>query len=131
MAVIHRALITWTLLTIFFILMILKVDDRSNLNWFVVFIPMFLFDVKLFSFFVIKTVQFWRRNGNHGNVRISVKMIPIMCVLLKVIFEILLCLRLQYSIQIPLLVIVAPLTTLFLLLSVVSFVNLVHTQRSN
>ncbi|CAB0038867.1 unnamed protein product [Trichogramma brassicae] len=44
MAVLHRALFTWFNLLIFLILLVLRLDHRIQWNWFIVFIPMWLYD---------------------------------------------------------------------------------------
>ncbi|RWS06255.1 Transmembrane protein 60-like protein [Dinothrombium tinctorium] len=135
MAVIHRALLLWALFTVFFILIVLKIDERSNLNWFVVFIPMFVFDFEAFTYFLVKSVQFWRRMRSTGERffafrTLSKQATPISCVFLKLLFEILLCLRLQYFARLSLYAVITPLFALLFILSAVCLRSLIRVQNS-
>lgn len=99
MAVIHRALATWFLFTLFLIFLIVKLDGRSDWNWFVVFAPMWIMDVKLCTFLMVKIFQnSRRRNGPIENMTITLKKraIYLVCVMFKLTFQTLLCLKLQY-----------------------------------
>ncbi|GAB6018676.1 Transmembrane protein 60 [Chamberlinius hualienensis] len=56
MAVLHRALFTWFLLLIFMILVVLRLDEKTSWNWFIVFIPMWIFDSVLLAYVLLKLI---------------------------------------------------------------------------
>ncbi|XP_076178907.1 transmembrane protein 60 [Ptiloglossa arizonensis] len=57
MAVVHRALFTWFILLIFLILLDLRLDQRIQWNWFIVFIPMWLYDHILLIYRVFNMIS--------------------------------------------------------------------------
>jgi hypothetical protein len=58
MAVLHRALFTWFNLLIFLILLVLRLDQRIQWNWFIVFIPMWLYDNILLIYIAFNMILF-------------------------------------------------------------------------
>lgn len=58
MAVLHRALFTWFNLLIFLILLVLRLDQRIQWNWFIVFIPMWLYDNILLIYVTFNMILF-------------------------------------------------------------------------
>jgi len=111
MAVIHRALVTWFLLTLFLILLIVRLDGRSDWNYFLVFIPMWIFDVKLFTFLIVKIYQnSRRRNGPIENMMVVLRKraVYMISVLLKIAFQILLCIKLQYYSEMSMFIVMIP-----------------------
>lgn len=57
MAVLHRALFTWFNLLIFLILLVLRLDLRIQWNWFIVFIPMWLYDNILLIYIIFNMIS--------------------------------------------------------------------------
>lgn len=57
MAVLHRALFTWFNLLIFLILLVLRLDHRIQWNWFIVFIPMWLYDSILLIYILFNMIS--------------------------------------------------------------------------
>lgn len=45
--VMHRALFTWFILLLFFILLCLRLEGRIHWNWFLIFLPMWIYDLIL------------------------------------------------------------------------------------
>ena len=53
MAVLHRALCTWFVCLIFLILLVLRLDERTRWSWFIVFIPMWIYDAVLLIYLLL------------------------------------------------------------------------------
>lgn len=94
--VMHRALFTWFILLLFFILLCLRLDGRMHWNWFLIFLPMWLYDVilliiALFNLSInCKQESAKERLKNEHNLLLLV-------VLLKVAAQIMICLKLEYK----------------------------------
>lgn len=67
MAVLHRALFTWFNILIFLILLVLRLDQRIQWNWFIVFIPMWLYDNNLLIYIVFNMIS----HCKNGHDRVS------------------------------------------------------------
>ena len=92
MAVLHRALFTWFNILTFLILIILKHDQKIQWNWFIVFIPMWLYDHILLVYVVFHMVSHCK-NGRVGNLRRDAWHMT--AVFLKLSAQILICLKLE------------------------------------
>lgn len=62
MTALHRALYTWFNLLIFLILLVLRLDQRTQWNWFIVFIPLWLFDLIVSVNIIINIITLFK-NG--------------------------------------------------------------------
>jgi len=97
MAVLHRALFTWFITLIFLILVVLRLDQRVRWSWFIVFVPMWLYDCILLMYLIF-LMGSHRRTSNDRWQRGAVRhMFCLAALILKVSAEILLCLRLEGS----------------------------------
>ncbi|KFM69449.1 Transmembrane protein 60, partial [Stegodyphus mimosarum] len=96
MAVLHRALLTWFLFAVFLILLTLRLDEKTDWDWFIIFIPLWIFDFKLLVFITFRIVTHCRNGHDRSFVTMYLKCWYLFCVLLKVTFQILLAIRLQY-----------------------------------
>lgn len=96
MAVLHRALLTWFLIAVFLILLTLRLDEKTDWDWAIIFIPMWVFDFKLIMFIVFRIITHCRNGHDRSFTTMYVKCWYLFCVLLKVTFQVLLCVRLQY-----------------------------------
>lgn len=127
MAVLHKVLLTWFLFTIFFILLALRLDEKTEWDWFVVFIPMWLFDIKMAGYV---TLQLWtmcrRRHDTAAAIRGKVRCL--FCLFLKTAFQLCLCTKLQYTAKIPWVLVAAPLWVMLLGLSSFVLMHLI-SQR--
>ncbi|XP_018023853.1 transmembrane protein 60-like [Hyalella azteca] len=56
MAMIHRSLLAWFLVLVFLIFVGLRIDGRTHWNFFLVFVPMWLYDLFLVAFIVLKSI---------------------------------------------------------------------------
>ena len=111
MAVIHRALVTWFLVFLFLIFLIFKLDGRFEWNWFVVFTPMWIFDLKLATFLMVKIFQnSRRRNGPIENISVLLRkrFVYLASVIFKLVFQSLLCLKLQYYSSLSIYIVMTP-----------------------
>ncbi|KAF0295405.1 Transmembrane protein 60 [Amphibalanus amphitrite] len=95
MAVLHRALVTWFLSLVFLILLVLRLDGRTQWNWFIVFIPLWLLDSLLLLYSLAVLVSPCRSGVDRWR-RLSGTVCSATAVLLKLCFQICLCLHLQY-----------------------------------
>ena len=67
MAVLHRALCTWFVCLIFLILLVLRLDERTRWSWFIVFIPMWIYDAVLLIYLLINLITHCKHR--HDNER--------------------------------------------------------------
>ena len=96
MALKHRALFTWFVLLIFFTLVILHFDSRIFWNWFLIFVPMWVYDIISIIYLIFYLLSHFRNGLCHEDVRVMFwKSWLLLCVLLKILFQILLCVYLE------------------------------------
>ena len=103
MAVLHRALFTWFICLMFLILLALRLDKRVRWSWFIVFIPLWLYDTILLVYLVFSMIS-------HCRSSIVRKIWNIFLVVLKLIAaQIALCIKLDgKGIEIPLFYVMIP-----------------------
>ena len=112
MAVLHRALVTWFLSLVFLILLVLRLDGRTQWNWFIVFIPLWLPDSLLLLYALAVLLPPCRSGADRWR-RLSATVGSAAAVLLKLAFQTGLCLHLQYpALGVPLHAALAPLLVL-------------------
>ena len=124
MAVLHRALVVWFLIVIFLILTAIRLESKGNWSWFIVFIPMWVFDITVLiysGFFMInrfKSIRNLRSSGHDHNFMpgsycspaIKDRLCNVAGIVLKMTFQILLCLKLDFpSWHLPLYYVLIPL----------------------
>jgi len=98
MAVIHRALLIWFVTLLFTVLAVLRLENRANWNWFIIFIPMWLFDGICVIYGIFSLLTHHRHiYSTESNEPIYKKVLFLASLVMKVTFQILLCLRLQYD----------------------------------
>lgn len=131
MAVIHRALLTWSLFALFIVFLVLKLEGKSDWDWFLVFVPMWIFDSIVILLLALKTLHHPRgRNVNrlmtrHPNSKTHCAIF----IISKLAFQMLLCIRLQYVNNLPLFIIMIPLWIFFM--STIWFFSMtLFTKRS-
>lgn len=99
MAFIHKVQLCWFTFLVFIILLTLKLDGRIDAwNWFIIFIPMWILDSVITVFTLINMIMHCRNKWWHNVHETSLKR-KTWCltgILLKLLFQVLLCLRLQY-----------------------------------
>ncbi len=86
MAVIHRALFVWFLVLIFSIMLVLHLDHRTEWSWFVVFVPMWIFDALALNYIGFNIVMELKNGRNRFSMRL--KVVQLSCFLLKLAFQV-------------------------------------------
>jgi len=112
MAILHRALFTWFIVLVFFILLVLRLDEKVTWNWFLIFSPMWLFDSVVTIFITFKMIVHCK-NG-YERLTMKRKIYYMFSVFLKLSFQVLLCMRLEYYSIIDLHYVMIPLWILML-----------------
>ncbi|CAG2182002.1 unnamed protein product, partial [Oppiella nova] len=104
MSVIHRSLFTLLSVALFVVLIALKVDNKSEWNWFVVMAPMYVLDVVMTAMVAIKWLRPSQSYSNTMSWRrgLSKRLYCLTIVLCKLSFQVMSCLRLQYITHLPL-----------------------------
>ena len=125
MAVLHRTLFTWMMSLIFFIMLVLKMDEKVNMTWFIVFIPMWFFDLCIIIYIVIHMITHCRSGHDRNEQSMAMKAKSLISIFLKIAFQILLCVKLDYVPEIPLYYVFIPLWILLVELIVDVFRRLV------
>lgn len=92
----HRALFTWFILLVFFILLCLRLESRTHWNWFLIFLPMWFYDLILLIDAFFHIVMHCKREHIRTTVRNKNNLL-ILVILLKVAAQIILCLKLEYT----------------------------------
>jgi hypothetical protein len=129
MAVLHRALLSWFLGLVFLILLVIRLDQRTQWNWFIVFIPMWIFDGAVLIYAAFYLVNRCRSTRNHAWTHMVIrKKIEFVCVIgFKLALQILICLKLEFpSWNLPLYFVFIPLWCILLFLIINLFVVLLE-----
>ncbi|CAL1548096.1 unnamed protein product [Lymnaea stagnalis] len=117
MAAVHKALFTWFIILVFFIIFVLRADGKVECNWFLIFIPMWLFDGAVITYIIVNIIMHFRSaynpNVDRNDMTKRRKYALVICTLLKLVFQFLLCLRLE-NFNISLYFVLIPLWTLFI-----------------
>lgn len=115
--IIHKVLFTWISVLIFLIFLVLRLDEQITWNWLLVFIPMWLYDIVMIMY-VLFYIVIWYRGGTQNDEPISIprKVWHLIAVVLKMLFQILLCLRLQDVVNIPSYCVALPFWILFIVM---------------
>lgn len=125
MPVLHRALLTWFLVAMFLILLSLRLDDRIELHWFIIFVPLWIFDFKLLIYITFRIITHFRNGHDPSFVPMHKKCWYSTCVFFKIAFEVLLSVRLQYYTDISMFSVMIPLWILLFGICTEVFVNIV------
>jgi len=115
MAVIHRALFTWFLVLLFLIFVALRVDSKTTWSWFVVFVPIWIYDAILLLYILYQIAQHLKGGRVLNNIPIQRKLVYLLAWALKVSFQVLLSIRQDTPVHeqpMPLFYVLAPLLAL-------------------
>ncbi|XP_013421344.2 transmembrane protein 60-like [Lingula anatina] len=101
---------------IFLILLVLKLDDKVDWNWFIIFIPMWLYDIGVVIYVFVTMVRHCKNRAYHDRGLVSIKRRAwyLTSLFMKLIFEIILCLRFQYVSSLSLFYVMIPLWILLI-----------------
>lgn len=92
----HRALFTWFILLMFFILLCLELDGRIQWNWFLIFLPMWVYDVILLINGLFDIIIHCK-NDNLKHVIKNKSNVLLLAITLKITAQIMICLKLEYK----------------------------------
>jgi len=125
MAVLHRALFTWLVLLVFLILLVLRLDSRTQWNWFIVFVPLWVYDSILLIYVLINMISLCKGYPERMSV-VRRKVWYIVAIILKMATQIILCLKLEYPLwNISIVFVMLPMWTLLPVLLVDVFITLI------
>ncbi|XP_075219575.1 transmembrane protein 60 isoform X2 [Lycorma delicatula] len=131
MAVLHRALFTWFVLLVFLILIVLRLDSRTNWNWFIVFIPLWVYDSILLIYVFFNMMSHWKNGHDRLSNSVQRKIWYLFAIILKLASQIMLCLKLQNpSIHVSTYYVLTPLWILLPLLIIDVFFTLVRGNNN-
>jgi hypothetical protein len=129
MGFVQRALFTWFILLVFLILLCLRLELRITWNWFIVFIPFWLYDTILIIWVIIEIIKLKSRSID--------RFLPcrnyqyyLSGILLKIAAQIMLCLKLEYN-YMHLYVVMIPIWILLLTLIIYVGFNLQPKERNS
>lgn len=125
MAVLHRALFTWFAFAIFLVLLTLRLDDETEWDWFFIFIPLWIFDFNLLVYITFRIISHCRNGHDRLFITKARKCWYLFCVFLKVSFQIMLAVRLQYYNKMSWFFIMIPLWILLFGMCCEVFLNLI------
>ncbi|XP_063231046.1 transmembrane protein 60 [Bacillus rossius redtenbacheri] len=126
MAVLHRALFTWFILLVFLILLVLRLDSRTEWNWFIVFVPLWAYDVILLIYVLFSMISLCKSGHDRLSRSLHRKILYMVVVVLKMVAQVVICLNLEYPAwNMPFYYVMIPLWLLLPLLSIDVFISLV------
>ena len=109
MAMRQRVLGVWCVLLLFMIFLVVRIENEAGWNWFLVFIPLFVFDALALCFIITKLIQHRKNGFDASEISYGRKLWCLAMFSLKLAFLILLGCRLQdiitisyYQVFIPL-----------------------------
>ena len=93
----HRALFTWFICLMFLILLALRLDKRVRWSWFIVFIPLWLYDVILLVYHIFSLISQMRSSRRD---RYQYNVVRKVWIILLIVFpliaaQIMLCIKLD------------------------------------
>lgn len=91
----HRALYTYFIILIFFIMLCLKLESHKQWNWFFTFFPLWFHDLILLMDALFYLVIHCKHETLR-NMPLNKDILVLVVVLLKILAQILLCLKLEY-----------------------------------
>jgi len=112
-ALILRCLVTWLSLILFMIFVLLKLDKLITWNWFLIFIPMWIYDLVVILYWGLK-IGLRHRNTDSRERNSAQNIWRIVSGCLKLFFELLLCIYLQYDYNLKLFYVFIPFWSLLL-----------------
>ena len=110
MAVLHRALFTWFMLLLFVVLLVLRLDEKAIWNWFIIFIPIWIFDGIILVYIMFRIITHCRGGYDRHDLYMTIKrkVVYFVGVVLKLTFQILICIKLQYEHELSLYMVMIP-----------------------
>jgi hypothetical protein len=114
MAVLHRALFTWCVALVFVIALVLRLEAKVLWNWFIIFIPLWIFDSLILIYLMFQMITHCKNGYDRNELTMVRKVWFLTALTLKLGFQVFLCIRLQYFQQVPLYYVMLPLWLLLI-----------------
>ncbi|GCB85082.1 transmembrane protein 60-like [Scyliorhinus torazame] len=95
MSLAQRVLLTWLFTLLFLIILVLKLDQTLGWNWFLVFIPLWIFDTVLLVMLVVRLAGRCKAGYDRHSSNVRRKVWYLCAMLLKLGFLLALCARLE------------------------------------
>ena len=110
----------------FLILLVLRLDNKSSWNWFIIFIPLWFFDIIVVVYVLFNVITHCKNRYDRNDLSMDRKFWYLAMVSLKIVFQILICRKLQYAHTMPLYQVMIPILILLTALVGDVFVGLVN-----
>ncbi|KPP70809.1 transmembrane protein 60-like [Scleropages formosus] len=116
MSLAQRVLLTWVFTLLFLIILVLKLDEKIRCSWFLVFLPVWVFDAILLLMLAVKMAGYCKagHDPRDGAQDLRRRTWYVMAMLLKLAFCLTLCARLEQLAEIKLSLVCIPLWALLL-----------------
>ena len=108
MALSMAPLLVWSVLATFSILVVLQLERRSVYNWFPIMTPLWISDVCLLTHAMVVRMQKFFNRYSLPVRSFSQRTGYLAVIFLKIAFEVLLCIRLQYNRTLSMFIVLAP-----------------------
>lgn len=132
MAFLHRALFTWFLLLVFLILLVLRLDNRIQWNWFIVFIPLWFYECILLICVFFNLMSHCKNGIDRFSNLVQRKIWCLTIIVLKMASQMTCCLKLEnQSMNISMFYVMAPVWIILPLLLVDVFYTLIKRSRNS
>ncbi|XP_071489527.1 transmembrane protein 60-like [Diadema antillarum] len=119
MALAPKVVLTWFFMLVFFIFLALHLDQKIKWNWFLIFIPLWLFDILVLLIQLLRIITHARTgHDRHLEMTMSTKIFFVIGISLKLAFQVLVCVRLELQQSLSLFFIFIPLWVILLFGSV-------------
>ncbi|XP_020645678.1 transmembrane protein 60 [Pogona vitticeps] len=114
MSLAQRVLLTWLFTLLFLIMLVLKLDEKAPWNWFLIFIPVWIFDTILIGMIIVKMARRCKSgfDPRNGSLNLKKKAWYLAAMLLKLAFCLALCAKLEQVAVIKLAYVFIPLWAL-------------------
>ncbi|GCC16847.1 transmembrane protein 60-like [Chiloscyllium plagiosum] len=112
MSLAQRVLLTWLFTLLFLIILVLKLDETLAWSWFLVFIPLWIFDAVLLVMLAVRLAGRCKAGYDRHSGHVRRKVWYLCATLLKLAFLLALCARLERLAALRLSWILAPLWVL-------------------
>lgn len=97
MAVMHRALFTWFIFLVFMVLLCLRLESRTHWNWFIIFLPMWVYDSILLIYVLFHLISHCKHGVEHIRSSLHKNILYVCAIVLKMAAQIVICLKLEYQ----------------------------------
>lgn len=117
MGIAQRATFPWLMAVIFLCFLDLRLEEKVLWNWYIVFLPLYIYDCVAYVYLCFKIVKHYRNGYDSGGLTMRRKTMYCVAVFLKMCFQIMICARFEHFQQLPVYYVAIP--TLILLLGAV------------